>query len=722
MLFLLVTLLVAGALSAPTPQLLDINTQDGNTRLVPLFIQDSVVSPTTLIPVVVPAPTIEEAVQVVEEEGSRVASDLSDVAQLLQTEENVEETIKEEISEAAAVVDTIDAAVEDVQSSSAPEAVVQAELAEADVAKATVEETVASDIQLTTEAEKAALAKISDSVVDIATTEDRELTINKEIDLSDGGLQSPLPNVTSNVMAMVIEAAVEEAEERSVPSPEAQEDSVVEEQVSETPAVELELVDSIVASETDVQEPELVQDGNFAESGAEESVQSENVDASENSAVQTEAAGEAVAVENEPSEIQETVLIETSEIGNAEKDGSTVTQVVDIVEEGPVEEVLSITPEEEQEISTVGDTIAEAEAVIAQAEEILSDVVDPTLNKKVSESVQNEADPESRGKSLSSAPEVGAAESESETVAEVTTAEETETIDAATRSAIEAALDDQAPDTEAIVIFPQVTEVAETQTDASLLHEDPIFQTEIAVPAETDAPELDIASETVASIPVEATTSVIIVHDEAISAPAASEVVQISESSASQISEVASSQPAVEINQKLPKQRPTPAQGNLLVNPATKSAFFSTSSFGSPVSAANIILGQPVRVPGTFGFSSGLTPQLQGSSNLQARNSVDPRFRQFIFDNDSPDVIAAKINFFRFRAATLGAPIAISVGPSPGSSSTEAPAATSSSPELAPSSTPETATEPKSSSLQESAPSITIEAVESSSAAPSETA
>lgn len=109
--------------------------------------------------------------------------------------------------------------------------------------------------------------------------------------------------------------------------------------------------------------------------------------------------------------------------------------------------------------------------------------------------------------------------------------------------------------------------------------------------------------------------------------------------------------PIPSLVQRRPKQIPQPALQNLIIG-RRGSVVFETSNFGSSVSPTNFILGQPVRVPQTVIFNSGPPPSIPPQTD--PLTLVDPQFRQFIFPNDSPDVIAAKVNFFRVRSATLG--------------------------------------------------------------------
>jgi len=98
------------------------------------------------------------------------------------------------------------------------------------------------------------------------------------------------------------------------------------------------------------------------------------------------------------------------------------------------------------------------------------------------------------------------------------------------------------------------------------------------------------------------------------------------------------------------KQVPQPASQNLLVNDR-KGFVVGSTHFGSSVAPTNFILGKPVQVP-TVIFNSG--PPLPIPPHMDPMLMVEPRFRKFIFPNDSPDVLAAKVNFFQVRSASPG--------------------------------------------------------------------
>merc|ERR1719154_108988 len=100
----------------------------------------------------------------------------------------------------------------------------------------------------------------------------------------------------------------------------------------------------------------------------------------------------------------------------------------------------------------------------------------------------------------------------------------------------------------------------------------------------------------------------------------------------------------------LVKQTSDPATESLIVN-KHGGIIFGSSHFGSAVSPANFIPGQPVQIP-TVIFNSG--PPAAIPTNMNPQLLVEPRFRKFIFPDDTPDVAAAKVNFFQVRAASPG--------------------------------------------------------------------
>merc|ERR1719154_709083 len=106
----------------------------------------------------------------------------------------------------------------------------------------------------------------------------------------------------------------------------------------------------------------------------------------------------------------------------------------------------------------------------------------------------------------------------------------------------------------------------------------------------------------------------------------------------------------VPVKQTVEKQVPVkqtldPATESLIVN-KHGGIIFGSSHFGSAVSPANFILGQPVQIP-TVIFNSG--PPAAIPANMNPQLLVEPRFRKFIFPDDTPDVAAAKVNFFQVR-------------------------------------------------------------------------
>ncbi|XP_018023628.1 calphotin [Hyalella azteca] len=708
--FMLSVVLVAGALSAPTPQLSVIGSSGSSiTRLVPLFLKDPLAAPNTLVPVVVPAPAssprqqheepapavlIQDTIKVEEKaivpvtEEQKLTGDVAEIIQFVESEKKVEEAIKSEVVEAAEAAEALDAFIAEVKVE-APEDVAQASLVAAEKAQVALAEAIKSDIKAAVAVEQTVAEEVADVAAELENAAITEERLAKKIDLDDSQLHTPLPDAMSTVVAMVLQAADQASDAEVTESQPNTEKTSALEEVPETSVVSSTLNAETHAEtgnvELDIFRDEITDDSNAGKN--------------------------TIVVAPESSDSLSGTLLEQP----------AVVDFVDVQQSNQQEADNARTNEKTEAIVHVDEVLVQADDLPAVT------VVEKDFSQTKINSKPTKSTPELRGKSLSVATKV---EEETTQVAKGDAAGvEASSSDAATKAAVQAALSGPVPPNAAIVIFPASPAVEETQTEADLPIQAAATVKVVTEETDTEAPAVQSISasvtdsantavvDSVSEAVVESTSEAVVEFDSEAVVKSASETVVDSASSHSDVSSdsavdspvsapvaelvttveavineaTATTQPelgstasqaatqTLESNDITIKRQPPSAQGNLLVDPATKSTFFSTSSFGSPISAANLILGQPVRVPGAFSFNGRATAQ-QTPEAFQPRDFVDPRFRQFIFDNDSPDVVAAKINFFRIRAATLGAPIAISLGPAPGAATAAQASTTAASP------------------------------------------